>query len=126
MKKISNFPILLFVIALILMTGLRGFSQKADPKETTQKFTAMMQILDYFYVDSVDSPELVETAIVEMLKELDPHSTYISKEDVQKANEPLVGNFEGVGIQFQIFEDTILVIAPIPGNTFCKFTNGGS
>ncbi|MDZ7777381.1 MAG: PDZ domain-containing protein [Bacteroidales bacterium] len=50
-----------------------------------------------------------------MLKELDPHSTYLSKEEVKEANEPLEGNFEGVGIQFQIYKDTILVVAPIPG-----------
>lgn len=50
-----------------------------------------------------------------MLKELDPHSVYLSKEEVAKANEPLQGNFEGVGIQFQIYSDTILVVAAVPG-----------
>ncbi|MDD5507853.1 MAG: S41 family peptidase [Bacteroidales bacterium] len=91
------------------------YAQAVDPRETIQKFSATMQIIDYFYVDTVDQPELVETAIIEMLKELDPHSVYISKEDVKKADEPLVGKFEGIGIQFQIFKDTILVIAPVPG-----------
>jgi carboxyl-terminal processing protease len=91
------------------------FAQQADPRETIQKFAATMQIIDYFYVDTVNQPELVETAIVEMLKELDPHSVYISREDVKKADEPLLGNFEGIGVQFQIFKDTILVIAPVPG-----------
>ena len=102
---------------VLLFTMLPFFTsaQQADPRETIQKFAATMQIIDYFYVDTVNQPELVETAIVEMLKELDPHSVYISREDVKKADEPLLGNFEGIGVQFQIFKDTILVIAPVPG-----------
>ncbi len=102
-------------IVLIIMIPFFVYAQAVDPRETIQKFSATMQIIDYFYVDTVDQPELVETAIIEMLKELDPHSVYISKEDVKKADEPLVGKFEGIGIQFQIFKDTILVIAPVPG-----------
>jgi len=103
------------VIFLILILPIFSFAQKVDTRETVQKFSATMQIIDYFYVDSVDQPAIVEKAIVEMLKELDPHSVYISKEEVQKANEPLVGNFEGIGVEFQIFKDTILVIAPVVG-----------
>jgi len=115
MRKTINIPAFLLISLLFGFMWQNASSQKPNPKETTQKFTAMMQIIDYFYVDTVNQPELVETAIVEMLKDLDPHSVYISKEDVEKANEPLVGNFEGIGIQFQIFKDTILVIAPVPG-----------
>lgn len=102
---------------IVLLAAFPHFlsAQSDDPKTTIQKFAATMQIIDYFYVDSVDQPELVETAIVEMLKEMDPHSVYLSREDVKKADEPLLGNFEGIGIQFQLFKDTILVISPIPG-----------
>lgn len=102
---------------ILLFAGLPFLlsAQVADPRETIQKFAATLQIIDYFYVDTVNQPDLVESAIIEMLKELDPHSVYISPEDVRKAEEPLVGNFEGIGVQFQIFKDTILVIAPVPG-----------
>jgi len=79
------------------------------------KFNTLMQLINYYYVEDVDQPKLTEEAIVAVLKELDPHSVYISKKDVEKTNEPLVGNFEGVGIQFQIYKDTILVISPVPG-----------
>ena len=72
-------------------------------------------MLDRLYVDSVDTEELVEIAIIKMLEELDPHSIYFSKEDLQEANEPLDGSFEGVGIQFNIFKDTIMVVSPIVG-----------
>jgi carboxyl-terminal processing protease len=58
---------------------------------------------------------LVEKAIIETLKELDPHSMYISKKDVQRANEPLEGNFDGIGVQFEILKDTISVVHAIPG-----------
>jgi len=58
---------------------------------------------------------MVETAIVSMLKELDPHSSYIPKSEVDRVNEPLEGSFEGVGIQFQLLEDTLLVVQTIAG-----------
>ncbi len=66
-------------------------------------------------MDSTDVPKLVEDAIINILKQLDPHSAYISKEDIDEANEPLEGSFEGIGVTFQLFRDTILVIAPVPG-----------
>ncbi|HNS16932.1 MAG TPA: S41 family peptidase [Bacteroidales bacterium] len=102
-------------IVIFTLTPLAVSSQAVDPRETIQKIAATLQLFDYFYVDTVNQPELVEKAIIEMLEELDPHSVYISKEDVKKADEPLVGNFDGIGVQFQIFKDTILVIAPVPG-----------
>ena len=59
-----------------------------------------------FYVDKVDEDKLVEEAIIKMLAQLDPHSTYSDAEEVKKMNEPLQGNFEGIGVQFQMIEDT--------------------
>ena len=91
------------------------FAQKYDPRTTTQKFASALQIINFAYVDTVFEPDLVEKAIISTLKELDPHSQYISKQDLQKANEPLTGNFEGIGISFQIYKDTLLVISSIPG-----------
>ena len=86
-----------------------------DPKSTVQKLSAMYYLINNFYVDTADLETLTEDAIVAVLKELDPHSAYISKKDVEKANEPLEGSFEGIGVSFQIFNDTILVISPVPG-----------
>ncbi|WP_291529487.1 S41 family peptidase [Bacteroides sp. UBA939] len=65
------------------------------------------------YVDSVDENKLVEEAIIRMLAQLDPHSTYNNAEEVKKMNEPLQGNFEGIGVQFQMIEDTLLIIQPV-------------
>ena len=67
------------------------------------------------YVDEVNEGKLVEEAIVKMLEQLDPHSTYSDPEEVKKMNEPLQGNFEGIGIQFNMAEDTLLVIQPVSG-----------
>lgn len=65
------------------------------------------------YVDSVDEKRLVEEAIIKMLAQLDPHSTYSDADEVKKMNEPLQGNFEGIGVQFQMIEDTLLVVQPV-------------
>lgn len=105
------------LIGLVLFAGsfqLRA-QLRSDSRSTVQKFASLLQLINYYYVDSTDQADLTEQAIVAMLKELDPHSVYISKEEVKKANEPLVGNFEGVGIQFQLYSDTILVVAAVPG-----------
>ncbi len=83
--------------------------------ETTDKFATLIQYIESIYVDSVNSKELVEKAIIHLLEELDPHSTYISAEEVAEANEPLQGSFDGIGIQFNILHDTIFVVEPIQG-----------
>lgn len=105
----------------LLAVGVLGYvapAQSQDLKaleDGVRKYVVLMQQLNLAYVDSVDNAALTERAIVSLLKELDPHSVYIPEEEVRKANEPLEGNFEGVGIQFQILHDTIVVVAAIPG-----------
>ena len=65
------------------------------------------------YVDSVDEAKLVEDAIRGMLEKLDPHSTYSNAKEVKQMNEPLNGNFEGIGVQFNMIDDTLMVIQPV-------------
>lgn len=67
------------------------------------------------YVDSVDEKKLVEDGIRGMLEKLDPHSTYSNAEEVKAMNEPLQGNFDGIGVQFNMVDDTLLVIQPVSG-----------
>jgi carboxyl-terminal processing protease len=104
------------ILAGILLIVL-FHSAKAQNREinAAYKYGQFLQYLDNLYVDSINVEKLVEDAIVDQLRDLDPHSTYISKEDVQKMNEPLQGNFEGIGISFNILNDTLFVITPIPG-----------
>ena len=65
------------------------------------------------YVDSVDEAKLVEDAIRGMLEKLDPHSTYSNPKEVKQMTEPLNGNFEGIGVQFNMIDDTLMVIQPV-------------
>jgi carboxyl-terminal processing protease len=104
----------LLILVLSILT-IVTYSQSEADKQEIEKMVAAMQIIDLAYVDTVNMEQIVANAIVKSLKELDPHSAYISKEELQKANEPLEGSFEGIGVSFQIFQDTILVISPVPG-----------
>ena len=88
---------------------------QSESQSQSQKFNALLYYVNQIYVEEVDSEALVEAAIVGMLEEMDPHSVYIPADELQAADEPLNGNFEGVGIQFNIFKDTIMVVSPISG-----------
>ena len=113
MKKLNTITLLLAISAIIFLptSSLAQNSTQA----ATNKFGTLLNMLDRLYVDSLDMDELVEVAITKMLEELDPHSIYFSEEDLREANEPLDGSFEGVGVQFNIFKDTIMVVSPIAG-----------
>ena len=106
-----TFPIVIFI--LLSVSG-SGQNNKQD-LSGVRKYNALMQMIKFAYVDTVNESKLVEKAIVETLKEMDPHSMYISKKDLKRANEELVGNFEGIGVQFEILRDTINIVHPIPG-----------
>jgi len=112
--KYRNIQCIFLLLAFVCIAPW-SYAQRFDPKSTTQKFASALQIINFAYVDTIDEVKLVEKAIVATLKELDPHSQYISKEDLRGANEPLEGNFDGIGISFQVYRDTILVISPVPG-----------
>ncbi len=80
-----------------------------------QKLELTYQLINSLYVDTVNQEKIVEESIVAMLKSLDPHSAYISPSEVKAMNEPLDGSFEGIGVQFNIFNDTLMVVNPIMG-----------
>jgi carboxyl-terminal processing protease len=100
------------LLTFILLPVL-SFSQSLN--EGTFKIARTFGLIEAFYVDTVNMDMLTEKAIVEILKNLDPHSTYISAKDVKEMNEPLTGNFEGIGVQFNLLRDTIIVVEPISG-----------
>ena len=110
-NKIAGISILL---GGMMVAGV-GELKAQDVQENTMKFGRLLRLVDSYYVDSTKIGDLTEKAIVEVLRNLDPHSVYISKEEVEKMNEPLVGNFEGVGISFNVFRDTLMVVTTIPG-----------
>ena len=99
--------------ALVLLGSTESMAQ--DVQNSTMKFGRLLRLVDSYYVDTTNVDVLTEKAIVEVLRSLDPHSVYISKEEVEKMNEPLQGNFEGVGISFNVFHDSLMVVTTVPG-----------
>ncbi|PCJ26576.1 MAG: peptidase S41 [Flavobacteriales bacterium] len=80
---------------------------------TATKLNEILNFIEDAYVDSVDKQELTERSITSMLATLDPHSYYIPAKDFDGMNDPLEGNFEGIGVEFRIKDDTVLIISPI-------------
>jgi len=115
MKKIFKLNIILVFLTIATFGYSQNNIQTINPNETVKKYSTLLYLINNYYVDTLDMPGLTEKVIVQTLKELDPHSAYIPKKDVVKSNETLEGSFEGVGLTFQLFKDTILVVAPIPG-----------
>jgi len=110
MRK-TGFSILLGMILMVGGSRLKG----QDVQSSTLKYGRLLRIIDSYYVDTTKVDEITEKVIVDVLKGLDPHSVYISKAEVEKMNEPLQGNFEGVGISFNVYKDTLMVVTTIPG-----------
>jgi carboxyl-terminal processing protease len=79
------------------------------------KLDRTIRLINDLYVDDVNTEEITESAIRNMLKELDPHSSYLNKEEVKEMNEPLQGNFDGIGISFNMLTDTVYVMEVISG-----------
>lgn len=90
-------------------------SARSMPGTSTSKVDLIMNLIQGNYVDTVDSKKLIEAAIPEILKQLDPHTVYIPAKDMQGVSEEMSGNFSGIGVQFSIQNDTIMVIDVISG-----------
>ncbi|MBN1985161.1 MAG: peptidase S41, partial [Prolixibacteraceae bacterium] len=103
-KYVTHIGILL-VLTLLFFSPVDLLAQDSVQKNQL-KFGRLLRLVDGYYVDSANVDALTEKAIVHLLSELDPHSVYISKEEVEKMNEELKGNFEGIGISFNVFKDT--------------------
>lgn len=103
----------LFLFISLFILGINIYCQ--DVANQTRKFNQLLSLIDAAYVDTVNMKLLVEDAIISMLKDMDPHSVYISSEELEKMKEPLEGSFDGIGIQFRVLEDTIVVAGVING-----------
>lgn len=79
-----------------------------------QKLLVAEAAISNLYVEDVDESKLIEDAIKGMLEDLDPHSTYLTADENDKSNETLMGSFEGIGVQFNMVEDTLFIVQPIP------------
>ena len=108
MKKIT------LVISLCLTMVFNLSAQKKMP-ESLQKLLNAEYAIATLYVDSVNEDKLIEDAIKGMLESLDPHSSYTDAKETKELEEPLQGEFSGVGIQFNMNKDTLYVIQTVPG-----------
>ena len=106
-------------LTAFMLASVMAYSQGNAGRDIKQTPLYRLQVAEYainmLYVDTLNEDKLVNDAIVGMLKGLDPHSSFTPKKDVEKLNEPLQGSFEGIGVQFNMAEDTLLVIQPVSG-----------
>ena len=103
-----------FHTLLFTLATLPAMAQTEVDIEQLRKLQTAHLAITNLYVDSVDVKKLTEDAIIGMLEKLDPHSQYSNPEETKKLNEPLEGNFEGIGVEFRMFEDTLVVSRPMP------------
>ena len=125
MNRPKFYVYLPIVFALILIAGIFigntfNFNKKEGGLSVggNNKFSKIDEILKYVseeYVDTIKPEKLLDNTITAMLKNLDPHSSYIPKEELAETTEPLQGNFEGIGVEFNIVDDTIRVVSAIAG-----------
>lgn len=115
-----------FIFALLLAAGIYIGMRMNEPYRRahsffsfrTGQFNKINDVINYInqeYVDTVNQKKLVENTIEDLLHQLDPHSAYISADDLQSMNEPLEGNFDGIGVEFHIQNDTIMVVTAVAG-----------
>ncbi|WP_295939698.1 S41 family peptidase [uncultured Alistipes sp.] len=103
------------ILILAILFALPLSAQEPGTVQQLQKLLHVYRYLDRLYVDEVDMEPLVESAITGMLEELDPHSAYINAEDMKGVQESFEGEFSGIGVEFSILRDTILVVNTIVG-----------
>ncbi len=115
-----NKILLLFTFLTLGMYLGKYTARQSQPiiDNNPDQFTKLVELLSYVetnYVNEINIDSLQEEIITKTLESLDPHSNYIPLEEIQKINESMQGNFEGIGVEFQIIEDTITVVSPIAG-----------
>lgn len=115
--KSIKFPYLLFTAVIGIVLGV--FLEKAfsgdNLRDSIRKFNDVLTFTEKYYVEEVDTQKLVESAINGMLSDLDPHSVYIPPAQFTQVEESFRGDFEGIGIEFQIVNDTLTVVSAISG-----------
>ena len=102
-----------FLLATVLIAQATIAQAQHKSENNLRKLNYAEQVITNLYVDEVDETKLVEDAIRGMLEKLDPHSSYTNPQETKQMTEPLNGSFEGIGVQFNMVEDTLLIIQPV-------------
>lgn len=103
------------IISALCILFAASASAQFRMSEGSRKVATTMAVIENLYVDDVDDKKLSEDVVKAILEKLDPHSTYVSPEEVKEMNEPLEGNFDGIGISFNMMTDTLYVIEALAG-----------
>lgn len=114
-NQANNFLKNFLLIAIGMLLAYFFMNNKPKIVNQSTKFDELLDIIERNYVDTLDFSKIENKAVANLLATLDPHSIYIPKEDLIQSNEPLEGNFEGIGIEFFISNDTLIVVSPISG-----------
>ena len=117
-RKMVRLPILLSITlagGILLGSFFGGSRGMNDVARGYTKFKEVLQLIDNNYVDTVNTDELVDVSIQKMLEKLDPHSSYFNAKDAVAARSQLEGGFDGIGVEFNLYKDTVYVVAPIVG-----------
>lgn len=112
--KFSLFAVVL-TIGIVLGTQIGKIFPDDNLRNSIIKFNDVLTLIEKYYVEEVDTQMLVEAAINGMLNKLDPHSIYITAKQLESVEESFKGEFEGIGIEFQVVNDTLTVVSPISG-----------
>jgi carboxyl-terminal processing protease len=117
MKKFIRIPVIIVILTVGIVLGIQIEKIFSDDslRDGVRKLNDVLSYTQKYYIEEVDTPKLVESAIKGITDELDPHSFYISAKDFSSVEESFRGDFEGIGIEFQIVNDTLTVVAPITG-----------
>ena len=115
MKKLIYVILLAVGILVGAVSTMALRSPATEQMPPNQKLAIATQIIENYYVEDVNSDTMIQEAIIAMLKTLDPHSAYSTPAETQELNQPLEGKFSGIGIQFNMLEDTVYVIQTTPG-----------
>ncbi len=117
MRKRFSFITVSFLVVVALLLGMQISSVISADNifDQLNKFKDVLSLTDKFYVDTVNTQKLVESAITGLLNNLDPHSVYIPPVQVTAEEERFEGSFEGIGVEFDVINDTLIVVSPVPG-----------
>src|SRR5574344_873835 len=107
---------ILFLIAIgTISYAQSNYAKHEEISKQAKTLEQIITLIDFLYVDTVSTDTIVEKAVVSMLKDLDPHSVYISQKELQQFKEPLEGSFDGIGVSFRLIKDTVVIMELISG-----------
>ena len=116
-KNIKKYPVIFMALVLGIILGIKFqiYLYENFPNKNESKINQILKLTTTYYFETVDTSKLVESAINGMFNKLDPHTTYLPVEEEKISEEIFTGEFDGIGVEFQIIKDTITIISPISG-----------